>query len=331
MAHEIMENDGMFSVIETPWHGLGKILDSPPTIAEGLIAAGLNWTVTPRPLYARVPVGDYLRATPVDYQAIQRDDTGEILGVVGPSYIPLQNSEAFDVFGPLVEDGSITLETAGSLKNGRRVWVLAKIAADSADIGKGDEIKPFVLLSTSHDGTMAARLGFTPIRVVCNNTLSYAETEGVSKLVRVFHRGDITGALTALRATLDLTKATFTASIEKYRYLASKEISVADLERYVKITFMPEFEEELKNAQEIGEAKEFLLTPTQRKVVDLFENGRGSNLPKARTWWGAYNSINEWLNYMKGRDQDNRLNGLWFGDGYNFNKAALDNAIRMAA
>ena len=331
MAHEIMENDSMFSVIETPWHGLGKVLDSPPTIEEGLITAGLDWTVTPRPLYARVPVGDYLRATPVDYQAIQRDDTGEILGVVGPAYQPLQNKEAFDVFGPLVEDGSLFLETAGSLKNGRRVWVLAKINADSADIGKGDEIKPYVLLSTSHDGTMAARLGFTPIRVVCNNTLSYAESSGASKLVRVFHKGDIAGGLAALRETLDLTKATFTTTIEKYRYLASKEISVADLEKYVKITFMPEFEEELKRAQDVEEAIEMILTPTQKKVIDLFENGRGSDLPKARTWWGAYNSINEWLNYMKGRDQDNRLNGLWFGDGYNFNRVALDNAIRMAA
>lgn len=331
MAHEIMENDGMFSVLETPWHGLGKILNSPPSVADAIEAAGLDWTVELFDLYARMPVGDRWRAIPVEHKAVRRMDTGDVLGVVGKTYIPLQNTEAFDIFEPLVADGSITLETAGSLKNGRRVWVLARIKNGDGEVGKGDEVKPFVLLSTAHDGSMAARLGFTPIRVVCNNTLSYAESTNTSKLVRVFHRGDMVGSLKALRETLDLSTATFATTIEQYKWLATKEISQADLERYVKITFAPDFEQVLKDAQAKNEAVEMLLTPMQKKVVDLFENGRGQDLPKARTWWGAYNAVNEWLNYMRGSNQDNRLNNLWFGDGYTLNGRALDNALRLAA
>ena len=164
MAHEIMENDNMFSVGSVPWHGIGNVLDNPPTIIEGLEKANLNWTVSTLPLFCQTPAAPIQSETrtrnagsfqPVNHQAVMRNDTMEILGVVGQNWTPLQNIDAFGIFAPLVEDKSILLETAGSLKNGRRVWILARINADSAEIGKGDEIRPYVLLSNAHDGTMA--------------------------------------------------------------------------------------------------------------------------------------------------------------------------------
>ena len=87
MAHEIMENDGIFSVGETPWHGLGVILDSPPTVLEAITAAGLSWEVSPIPLYARIEIGDKSRGIDVEHKAILRTDTKEILGVVGPQFL----------------------------------------------------------------------------------------------------------------------------------------------------------------------------------------------------------------------------------------------------
>ncbi|MDD3948752.1 MAG: DUF932 domain-containing protein, partial [Anaerolineaceae bacterium] len=141
MAHELMEHDNMFSVQETPWHGLGIILPNAPSIDDALRIAKLDWQVRMLPLYAQDPQNTLM---PVDaHKAIQREDTGEIFTVTSKYYTPLQNAEAFDVFRPLVEDGSIELETAGSLQNGRKVWILAKIATtDAMEVRDGDTIKP---------------------------------------------------------------------------------------------------------------------------------------------------------------------------------------------
>ena len=340
MAHEIMENDNMFSVGTTPWHGLGIVLDNPPSIIEGLQNAQLDWTVSVLPLYCKIPTppvsnGRFTRNASqfyeVTHRAVHRDDTHEILGIVGPSWTPVQNIDAFKVFEPLVEDKSLMLETAGSLKNGRRVWILSRINIDADEIGKGDEIRPYVLLSNAHDGTMAVRFGFTPIRVVCNNTLTAAEGSGTSKLVRLTHTANVYNNLESLRDMLELAKDSFSASIEQFKWLANKEINAADLMKYVKIVFTPSFEKELEEATEKNEATEIVLTPTQENVIQLFESGLGSNLPKAKSWWGAYNSVNEWLMYHRGNNTDNRLNSVWFADGYALNKRALDTAMRLAA
>lgn len=332
MAHEIMENDGLFSVGETPWHGLGEVLDSPPTVEEGISKAKLDWTVTLMPCFARVPMGEnQWRGIEIPHQAVRRDDTGDILGVVGQAYQPLQNRDAFGLFAPLVEDKSLLLETAGSLKNGRRVWVLARINTDGAEIVKGDEVKPYVMLSNSHDGTMAVRFGFTPVRVVCNNTLSAAVSSDQSQLMRIIHSGQLYGNLEALRGLLNLTTASFQATVEQYRWLAGREINQADLDRYVRIVLRPEMEQELKAAQEKEEGIELPQTPTIGKIVRLFESGRGAGLPAAKTWWGAYNAVNEWLMYERGHSDDNRLNSAWFADGYEINQRALNTAIRLAA
>ena len=330
MAHELWSQDSMFSVGKAPWHGLGITLDNPPTIIEGLEKAKLNWEVQLLPLFCQPPkiAGGYQE---VSERAVMREDTSEILGVVGANYVPLQNKDAFSIFQPLVESKEIFLETAGSLKNGRRVWILSRINSPGAEIGKGDEIKPYILLSNAHDGTAAVRFGFTPVRVVCNNTLSMAEMGHKSKLVRLIHTSNMYENLEGLRNMINLSKATFTATIEQYRWLANKDINQADLEKYVKIVLDPEIEKAIASAQLKGEAFEMIMTPTSNKIINLFENGIGSDLPKARTWWGAYNCINEWLMYHRGRNADNRLNSVWFADGYDINKTALNTAMKMAA
>jgi len=338
MAHEIQENDSMFSVGETPWHGLGVVLDSPPTILEGLEKANLNWTVRLLPLFCQIPVQGSGRRTAGEYyevtnRAVLREDTNEILGIVGANYTILQNTEAFKIFEPLVESKDLLLETAGSLKNGRRVWILGRINAEGAEIGKGDEVRPYVLLSNSHDGTMAVRFGFTPVRVVCNNTLSIAEEGKTSKLIKIIHTQGVHESLDALRNMLDIAKESFTTTIEQYKWLASRDINERDLAQYVKVVFQPDFEQIGVNVQGqvFDEGGEIIFTPSEKKVIELFESGIGSGMPKAKTWWGAYNSVNEFLMYHRGRDVSNRLNSVWFADGYKWNQTALNVAIKMAA
>ena len=327
MAHMIMEHDNMFSVGTTPWHGLGVVLDNPPSVEEALAKANLDWTVIPLPLYAVKP-GDIFEE--VEPRAIMRVDTEEILGTIGANWTPLQNAEAFGIFAPLVEDKSLLLETAGSLKNGRRVWILARINSDSAEIGKGDEVRPYVLLSNAHDGTMAVRFGFTPIRVVCNNTLSAAEKDGSSRLIRIIHTPRLHENIGALRDMLNLSKASFEATIEQYRFLASRDVNETDLMRYIRIVFDQKLEGP-ESGPNGGKKEEEKPKPTENKIIELFESGIGSDLPKARTWWGAYNAFNEFLMYHRGQNADNRLNSAWFADGWKLNQVALNTALKMAA
>lgn len=120
---------------------------------------------------------------------------------------------------------------------------------------------------------------------------------------------------------MDLTKAAFVVSVEQYRWLASRDIVQSDLVRYVKTVLSPADTEE-------GVAS---LTPTEKKVIELFESGRGHSLPKSQTWWGAYNAVTEFLSWIKGRSAEGRMNSLWFADGYRVNERALETALKMAA
>ncbi len=331
MAHEIEVVKGqakMFWCGETPWHGLGTKLDKPPTIEEGIRAAGLDWTVELKPLYTVKDngKGELLPDTLVGHRAVSRTSDGSTFGVVGPGYTPLQNVEAFKWFQPLLDAGEVTLHTAGSLQGGKKVWVLAKIAGPSSEIAEGDYVSKFVLLSNSHDGSRAVRAGFTPIRVVCANTLRLTQDTGnaENKLIRLNHTKNVVNALTELRETMKVANSAFEASVIQYRKLAQFKINKVDLRQYVKIVLGIDKEDEKDIA-----------TRTMNKLRDILlccEKGRGNEMPSVRgTLWTAYNGITEYLAYDYGRNADNRADSLWFGVNANLSQQALDLALTMAS
>ncbi len=230
MSHGIEQKDTMFAVGETPWHRLGKVVTNAPSIKEAIQLAGLDWKVGTKPLFdAENKVMPAL--------ATFREDDKATLGVVGLNYKPLQNSEAFDFFQPFIDNKMVQLETAGSLYSGRKVWVLAKVTNSAQEVAQNDAIENYVLLSNSHDGSLAIRTGFTPIRVVCNNTLTFAINDKRSSLIRIKHVGNPVEALEAVRETMNTAKASFEATIEQYKVLASKQIVESDLEKYVRVIF----------------------------------------------------------------------------------------------
>ena len=304
MAHMIEENDNMFSVQETPWHGLGHVLPEAPSIDKALQISCLDWKVRTLSLSAQQPPvnGELVRGKlPVNsHVALQREDTKEIFTLVSNRYQILQNDEAFEVFRPLVNDGRIQLETAGSLQNGKKVWILAKVAGIAdAEVKPGDMVKPYVLLSNSHDGSQAVRFGFTPVRVVCNNTLSWATEHEQSKLVRIYHRGNIRANLDDLQKSLDVAAGEFVARIDRFQKMAKTAISKPDLAKYVR--------------QVLGTADE---TPREKQILETLINGKGGiGIDGIPTFWDAYNAINEWILYSKGQSPDRRLASAWFGDG----------------
>jgi phage/plasmid-like protein (TIGR03299 family) len=311
MAHEI---ENMMYVGKKPWHSLGTAFVEPPTLDEAIVAAGLNWTVTTEPVYSAA--GEQLPA-----QLTRRSSDSSILGVVGPNYVPLQNVEAFDFFRPFIDGaGGVTIETAGSLRQGKRVFILCKINNDPMVIKGNDTVEQYLLLSNSHDGTLAVRAGFTPIRVVCNNTLSMAMNNNASKLIRVRHTKNIVANLDLVRQTMDLANKQFIATAEQYRLLANREINTEDLKKYVSQVF---------NSKVI-DSSEGSSGRVYNQIVPLFEKGRGNDMKEIRgTLWAAYNAITEYIQYERGNNSEIRLDQAWFGQGSVLNKKALDVGLTM--
>lgn len=286
------------------WHGLGTILDAPPTAAEAIFAAGLDWIVTKEPLFTKEGVDENVSAPILqkapDHYALIRSCDRKILGVAGKRYVPLQNIEAFDFFNPFLDKGVATLETAGSLQGGKIVWVLAKLNGFEADVVKDDPVQAYLLLSNPHTGNGAARVLFTPTRVVCWNTLRAAE-EGAKNSVKIVHSKNLTSSLATVQQTVDVTSKTFTFSLDHYRAMARKEISVVGLKNYVrKVLEVPDKVRDMPRAWEGIEA--------------AFDAGPGADIPGVGgTVWNAYNSITYWIDHMRSRSNESRLKATWFG------------------
>jgi phage/plasmid-like protein (TIGR03299 family) len=315
MSHEI---ETMAYAGAVPWHGLGTPLADEDRYDWGnaSVKAGLNWEAEKIPLVT----ADDARQT-VDHFAVRRNTDGKVLGAVGKKYTILQNRDAFKWFQPFLEAREASLETAGSLKEGSRIFVLAKLNRDPIIVAVGDEVLKYLRLSHSHDGSLAVRVGFSPIRVVCQNTMSAAIRHKASKLIRVKHTRDVHQNLENIRETVNAIDAEFEATAEQYKLLARKSINQADLEKFVRLVF------KVKEGQDASTRMKNLM----EEVTGLFEAGRGNNLPSVRgTYWTAYNAVSEWLTWNRGRNADNRLSSLWHGDGANVNRHALETALEMA-
>ena len=314
MSHEI-ETTAYFGRL--PWHGLGTALKE-ADVYDWPVActkAGLDWGVE------LVPLVTHDTQAQVAHRAVRRSTDGRVLGVVGPRYAPLQNRDAFGWFQPFLDAKEAQLHTAGSLRGGSRVWVLAKLNREPLVIAEGDEVEKFVLLSHGHDGGLAVRAGFTPIRVVCQNTLSMAHGPDASRLIRLKHTTGVLENLADVRQVMDLANRDFEATAEQYRRLARQGVNQADLRRYVRRVLKAE------DRPEVSARTKTVI----EQIARLAEAGRGNDLPSVRgTYWTAYNGVSEWLAYGRGRSGDNRLNNLWFGDSAITNRHALETALDMA-
>ncbi len=182
----------MFYTRQKPWHGLGTMVQEAPTSKDALILAGLDWQVIQKPIITEdgIPISGF--------KANLRETDNRVLGVVTDRYRTIQNHDAFAFTDSLLGEG-VTYETAGSLQNGRRVWMLAKLP--QRYIISGDEITPYLVFMNAHDGTGAIKAAMTPIRVVCMNTLNLALSTA-KRSWSTNHVGDIRGKLEDARYTL---------------------------------------------------------------------------------------------------------------------------------
>ena len=215
----------MFYVRETPWHGLGTKVMEAPASEEALKIAGLDWKVLQEPIYT---TGKELIE---GFKVNVRDTDRRVLGVVSDRYKIVQNQEAFSFTDELLGEG-VRYETAGSLQNGRKVWLLARMPHEY--IISGERITPYLVFFNSHDGSGAIKAALTPIRVVCQNTLNLALSTA-KRSWSMIHTGNIQGKIQEARDTLFLAEKYMDSLGKEFESLRKKKLSDKQVQEYIEI------------------------------------------------------------------------------------------------
>jgi phage/plasmid-like protein (TIGR03299 family) len=316
MAHNLNETKGKTSMMyfgETPWHRLGVKLDKPATAAEAIESAGLNFAVEKWSLRTEQ---NSLQVE--NHYATVRTDTDEVLGVVGSRYEPIQNKDAFTTFDTLVGDGEAVYHTAGALGNGERIWILAKLP-DYIRINGNDLVEKFLLLTNSHDGSSVVRVKLTPIRVVCENTLSVA-LSGTEQEVRIRHTIQGVEKLKEAHEILGLSNRLYVELESIFNRMNRMKVTAPMLTKYVEEIFpdLPNLERSSKRER------------IREKVFELAEIGTGAEMAKG-TLWGAYNAVTEFVDHVRldNKTDSARLKSMWFGSGEGIKKRAFTVATEM--
>ena len=241
------------------------------------------------PLYAKHHRGETL--VPDKYAMMRSDrmqgaDTA-ILGVVGTQYEPIQNRDAFRFFDPIVGKDAAIYHTAGSLGQGERIWILAKLPGEIR-IADDDITHKYLLLYNSHDGSGAAQVKFTPVRVVCQNTLMMA-LKG-DPLMRIAHTRGVSVRMEEVQEAIVFITSTYDAIAEKFHRLAVVSVNKERLDQYV---------ERVLPLSKTDERRRKKTEQHRREVKTLFESGRGNDAEKVKgTLWAAYNGITEFADHQ---------------------------------
>lgn len=316
MAHMIDTTTGAAAIAyagRKPWHALGQELTPGATIEEWTRQAGLAYTVQESPVLFRTTAA----SDPEEFKGrkvLHRSDTGAALAVVSDGYRVVQPSDVMGFFGKLAEIGGFELETAGALSYGRRIWGLAKVN-QGAPVLEGDTVRPYVLLGTSYDGTMATVAKFTSIRVVCHNTITAALGREESGTVRVLHSERFDPD--AVRLELGIVANSWERSLAQFRALAGRPMSKVEADEFVQTLLKPYHTGRI----DVNESRAY------RRIMDLFANRKaiGSDIPGVTdTRWAMLNCVTELVDHERGRSDNTRMESAWFGTGAALKNRALE-------
>lgn len=325
------EVETMMYVGETPWHGLGTYVgDEPVKSDEAIVASGLDWEVEEAPLTAKAD--DDTRIIVPTHKALVRETDKRLLGVVGQSYGVVQNREAFAFLDGLVADGSMRYHTAGSLKDGKHVWLLAQF--DTSEIVPGDRVDKFLLLYNTHDGSKAIRALETQVRVVCANTAQMALQEGHGRGLKIRHTVHVLNKLEEAQKVLVEARERAKGFDEFAKRLASFQFTQKEWDEYSHHLF-PAVDIDAGETK----LKKTLRDNKRAKLTELFEQGRGQDIAGVGgTAWAAYNATVEFANYHRGVVKKNaverRFESSLFGSGSQFiddGVVKLDEMLQTAA
>ncbi|MBN1665388.1 MAG: DUF932 domain-containing protein [Deltaproteobacteria bacterium] len=285
------------------------MLNHPKTAREAIEAAGLDYCVVRERLEANAGLKQ-------ESFAALRTDNGYILGVVHDGYESIQNRDAFKFCDYLVGAGEALYEAAGKFGHGEHIWILVKLSG-FLEVPGSDRINKYLLLTNSHDGSAHVCAKVTPIRVVCNNTLTSA-LQGAGD-IQISHTHDAVKNLEQAVKLLEWSNSLYKRLNGIFNAMASQKITEAQLQAYVQ-ALVPDNEE-----TETDERTENI----RQSVLQLYESGRGANL-SGGTLWGAFNSVTEYTDHlMLSGNATARLNSIWFGRGEQLKLKAFRLAMQM--
>lgn len=324
MAHKLNETNGKVSFAargEKAWHGLGQYVSEAMTSEQAIELGGLNYTVEKRPLYAPGWAGTMVEAE--GHYGNVRTDTNEILGIVKGRYKIVQNKDAFGFFDAIIDQGEAIFETAGALGKGERIFVTAKLPEDM--LVHGERVEKYIMLTNSHDGTSTIIAGFTPIRVVCNNTLT-AALKNLDNKVSISHTASAESRLKEASRVMGIASKYMDEVNTTFESMTTRRLSDLEMKYFIE-TVMKNGVKEDKSDKEastrmknlVDQVYSFAIThPTQTTEAAY------------RTLWGAYNGISGYYNFLKDyRNADQKMKDMNYGYANDKISKAFDQAVIM--
>ncbi|WP_313270552.1 DUF932 domain-containing protein [Epilithonimonas vandammei] len=329
MAHQLNFNNrtgkySFFSVKEKAWHNLGQIVQEYPTSEEAIKFAGLDYEVEKSPLFTKgagimentngIEMIDSELDVP-NYFANIRTDNNTVLGVVGKDYHIVQNREAFSFFDSIVGGGNgILYETAGALGNGERIFITAKLP-DYIRVGNGDDItEKYIFLTTSHDGSGSITAAFTPVRIVCQNTLN-ASLKNMSNVVRIRHTAGAKQRLDDAHKVMGLANKLSTELESTFNHWAKIKVGDDEMKKLIQLALCPN-KETLQHLQK--ENFDDISTVFKNTVDDAFAYAMISESQQMETTkgtlFGAYNAVTGYFQNVRSyKDNEAKLQSIVLG------------------
>jgi len=302
MAHEI---ESIAYANQVPWHGLGARLEDSATPEEFLKAAKLDWEVNLHPLIAKV--GDQEVNVPGRFALIRNTDN-QVMTVTGSAWKPLQNRDTLDFMTRYCAAGGAKMETAGSLRNGKIVWGLAKLA-HSFEVRPGDRVEGYLLITSPHVVGQAISVRTTSVRVVCANTMAMAERDAASQVnYRQSHLTEFD--VDAAKMAVENAHEELAACERRAKTLDKLKLTVEDAVRKV---LVPTFE---PDALQDDELMAQIMNPDAmpKKIAQILESMQNAPGAIPDTGWGVLNGVTHWVDHAQGHGAESRMYRAWLGD-----------------
>ena len=298
---------------ELPWHGLGvKVIDD-LTPEQMMQKAGVDWSVEKQDL---VTAGG---STVKSKQALVRLSDGEVLDIVGKGWNPVQNAEAFNFFEEYVRAGDMQMHTAGSLNGGKMVWALAK-TNESFELFNGDVTENYFLFSNPHEFGKAIDIRMTPIRVVCNNTLTLSLSQDSNAMLKVNHRKEFDSS--EVKEQMGIAKEKMEQYKSMAEFLGSKRYTSENIVQYFNEVYGSSAKEKVDGV--------FPFTSNNAKIaMENLDTQPGANFAQG-SFWNAFNTVTYMADHVQGRETSSRMESSWYGRNRRVKLTALDKALEYA-
>lgn len=318
MAHELEFVNGQAQMAyagELPWHGLGVQVPSDLTPEQMMQAAGLDWEVQKFPAFAEING----KRVDTGRSALIRTSDNKFFDMVGDDWNLVQNAEAFAFFNDFIAAGDMEMHTAGSLKGGRNIWALAKVN-DCFEINGDDKVEGYLLFSNPHQYGKTVDVRFTPIRVVCNNTLTMSLNGKVDRMFKMNHRQVFDADL--VKEVLGVSKEKLAKYKEMAEYLSQKRYNNESIVEYFNRVFPMTTGKKEEQANE-------LQSRAAKLAYEVLETQPGADYAPG-SWWQAFNAVTYSTDHLLGRSTDTRLTSAWFGVNQRRKIEAGNLALEMA-